>query len=106
VRRVTLHIENLVLRGFRFEDRHLIAAALQEELARLLSEPQAVEQLAVMGDRPHVRAGAVRLGGNSKALHVGTETARAIGRTLVRPTVTPPINYSDGYQPMKESRSE
>ena len=34
---VDLHIDSLILTGFRPEDRHAVGAALQRELARLLS---------------------------------------------------------------------
>ena len=38
MRRIDLHIEELVLDGFPPGDRHRIGAALERELARLLSE--------------------------------------------------------------------
>ena len=36
MKRVLVHIEHLVLRGFRNEDQQAITAGLQQELARVL----------------------------------------------------------------------
>jgi DNA polymerase III delta prime subunit len=45
MKRVVLHIDSLVLKGFRHEDRHGIAEGLQQELSRLFADPQAAQQL-------------------------------------------------------------
>jgi hypothetical protein len=106
MRRVAVHIDRLVLKGFRYEERHLIAAALQEELARLWALPEAAEELAALGDVPHLRVNSVKLGGDPKPFQVGTETARAIRRNLGQRTSAAPVRHSDGPQAVKEDRSE
>ena len=84
MRPVLVDIENLVLRGFRFEDRHAIAGALQNELARLLSGPEIAERLARLGETARLRVDAVKLDAGAKPYQVGSETARVIGKGLLR----------------------
>ena len=56
-RRVVIHIDELVLRGFRPEDRHAIAEGLQAELARLYAaSPDALRTLAGLGSTARLRA--------------------------------------------------
>jgi len=64
MKRVILHIDRLVLKGFRHEDRHAIAEGLQQTLAREFDTPQAVQQLADMGDASRLRTGNVQIGQN------------------------------------------
>jgi hypothetical protein len=84
MKRVVVHIENLVLKGFRREDRHAIAAAVQNELTRVLAVPRAARNLAPSGNVPHLRLGSVTLGANTKPHQVGAEIGRAVGRGLIR----------------------
>ena len=82
MKRVVLHIDSLVLKGFRHEDRHGIAEGLQQELTRLFADPQAAQQLTANGDVSRLRVGSIRIGQGSKPLHVGVEAARAIGKGM------------------------
>ncbi len=82
MKRVVLHIDSLVLKGFRHEDRHGIAEGLQNELAQLLSDPQSAQQLMVIGDVSRLRVGSIQIGQSSKPLHVGVKAARAIGKGM------------------------
>ena len=84
MRPVTVRIEQLALKGIRYEDRHAIAQALQERLAHVLSQPGMAERLSRMGDVPYVRAGRVTIASDARPQQVGIEAANGIGRGLSR----------------------
>lgn len=80
-RRVVIHIDELVLRGFRPEDRHAIAAGLQAELTRLYAaSPEAVQALASRGDMARLRIGNVNLTPGTRPGQVGSQLAEGIHR--------------------------
>jgi hypothetical protein len=80
--RVEVHIEELVLHGFSPADRHLVAEALESELARQLRDglPAALVDGGAAIER--VDAGAVRVTNPARPASVGTEVAGAIARAL------------------------
>ena len=80
MKRVVIHIDRLVLNGFRHEDRHAIAAGLQQELSRLLAYPQAVESLTGLGDRAQLQVSGVHIAQGSKPRRVGAQVAQGIGK--------------------------
>lgn len=82
MKRVVLHIDSLVLKGFRHEDRHGIAEGLQQELSRMLADPQAAQQLTASGDMPRLRIGNISIGQNSKPQRVGSQVAQGIGKGM------------------------
>ena len=82
MKRVVLHIDSLVLKGFRHEDRHGIAEGLQQELTRLLADPQAAQQLMENGDVSRLRLGSISIGQNSQPQRVGSQVARSIGKGM------------------------
>jgi hypothetical protein len=82
MKRVNLHIDRLVLRGFRHEDRYGIAEGIQQELARMLADPEAAQQLAAYGDMSRLRIGSVQIGRGAKPQSVGTQVARGIGKGM------------------------
>jgi hypothetical protein len=84
MKRVVIHIESLVLNGFRYEDRHTIAAALQEELTRVLAAPMTARQLASSGNRPRLRLGNVHFAPKTKPREVGAATGRAVAQGLLQ----------------------
>jgi hypothetical protein len=84
MKQVLVNIENLLLKGFRYEDRHAIAAALQDELARLLAAPETAARLTKLGQLPHLSVGDVRIDANAKPHQVGAETGRVIGKGLLK----------------------
>ena len=84
MRRVIVNIESLVLKGFRYEDRHAIAAAVQEEVARALDAPGAAQQLTALRSTPQLRIGNVNVAANTKPQQVGAATGRAIGQGLIK----------------------
>lgn len=83
MRRVIVDIDSLVLKGFRHEDRHAIAAAVQDEIARALAAPDAPAQLAQLGSIPSLRIGNVDVAAHAKPQQVGAAAGRAIGRRLI-----------------------
>lgn len=84
MRRVIVSIDSLVLKGFRYEDRRAIAAALQDELARSFATSEAMRRLTELGHMPRMRIGNVNVGSNAQPQQVGSETARAIGKGLTK----------------------
>jgi hypothetical protein len=80
MKRVVVHIDRLVLNGFRFEDRHAIAAGLQQELSRLLANPQAAQVLSGLGDISRLQVGRIHIAQGSKPQRVGTQVAQGIGK--------------------------
>lgn len=84
MRRVIVNIDSLVLKGFRHEDRHTIAAAVQDEITRALAAPDAAARVAQLGSVPNLRIGNVNVEANAKPQQVGAATGRAIGKGLTR----------------------
>ena len=84
MKRVVVHIEHLVLRGFRNEDQQAITAGLQQELARVFADRQAMSQLRSMANVPRLRVGGVRMEHGSKAKRIGENVARGIGKEITR----------------------
>ncbi|CAE6792153.1 MAG: hypothetical protein H8K06_13980 [Nitrospira sp.] len=84
MKRVVVNIQSLVLKGFRFEDRHAVAQGLQEQLSLLLAEPGMAERLASLGEVPRLRTKAISLTGETDPRQVGQDTANGIGKGLGR----------------------
>jgi hypothetical protein len=82
MKRVIMHIDSLVLRGFNHEDRHAIATGLQQELTRLFADPHTAQQLTAKGDVSRLRVGSININLGSKPQGVGVEAARGIGREV------------------------
>jgi hypothetical protein len=83
-RRVNVHIGNLVLKGFRHEDRHAVAQGLQEQLTRMLSAPGMAERLSQVGNIPRLRVGQVNMAADAKPQQIGIAAANGIGKGLNR----------------------
>jgi hypothetical protein len=81
MKRVIVRIDRLVLKGFGQADHDLIGADLQSELARLLADPEGVEQLASLGYVPSIRA---EKGHVDQPVRGGISAARAIARMRAR----------------------
>ncbi len=82
MKRVIVRIDSLVLKGFNHEDRHAIAAGLQQELVRLFAEPHAAQQLTAKGDVSRLRVSSIDIDTGSKPQRVGVEAARGIGQEM------------------------
>jgi hypothetical protein len=84
MRRVRVNIESLVLKGVRYEDRHAVAAGLQQQLTQLLSESNMAHRLGEIGSIPHLRVKPVTLAADAKPQQVGKAAADGIGKGLSR----------------------
>jgi hypothetical protein len=84
MKRVTLHIDRLVLRGFRPEDQHGIAEGLQQELGRMLADPQVARRLTAGGDVATLTIGGVKIGRHSAPRDVGVRLAQGIDKGIKR----------------------
>jgi hypothetical protein len=84
VRRIVVHIEHLVLKGFRHEDRHAIATGLQRELKRLLEAPGMPQRLARSDNPPRLRVGPVIVAADATLQRIGAAIAKGIGKGLRR----------------------
>jgi hypothetical protein len=78
MKRVIVHIDRLLLIGFRHEDRNVLAEGLQAELTRLLADTPTDAGLANMGNTARMPAGTVRIPHDSTPQAVGEQTARGI----------------------------
>jgi len=83
-RRVTVHIDSLVLKGFRYEDRHAVAQGLQEQLTEMLSAPDMVEGISQTGTIPRLRVAPVNVAADARPKQIGIATANGIGKGFGR----------------------
>lgn len=84
MRRVVIHVDNLILRGFRYEDRYAVSAGLQEELARVLAEPDAARHISQLASTPRLQIGNVNIGASANPAQVGLAAGNAVGRELIK----------------------
>ena len=82
--RVVVHIDRLVLKGFRGADSQAIGEGMRSELARALAEPSTAGSLASMGDIPRINAGNVSVSRDTAPRQFGVSAGRAIARGLSR----------------------
>ena len=82
MKHVIVHIDRLVLKGFHHEDRHAIAAGLQQELGRVFADREAVSLLTAMGNVSRLQVGGVPVGQGSKPQLVGEHVAQGIGKEI------------------------
>lgn len=75
MRRLTVHIDRLVLHGYRHEDRHAIASGLETALRARLSEPGAAAQWAASLAASESPALTATIPVRSTAHHVGAAIA-------------------------------
>ena len=83
MKRVVVHIDRLVLKGFRPEDRHAIAAGLQQELGRVFAEREAVSLLRAKGDVSRLQVG-MPIEQGSWPQRVGESVAQGIGKEIMK----------------------
>ena len=82
MKHVVVHIDRLVLKGLRPEDRHAIAVGLQQELGRVFTDRDAVSLLRARGDVSRLQVGGVPVGQDSKPQRVGESVAQGIGKEI------------------------
>ena len=78
MKRVSVHIDRLVLHGFARADGEAIASGLREQLARVLEDANALRALTASGDVPRLRARSVQIDRGARAVAIGEDVARAI----------------------------
>ena len=79
---VDLRIEHLVLNGFSPADRHSIADAVQNELARLLGEQGLPAGIKKISELEHLNGGTIRLTRGARAVGIGNQIAHAVHRAF------------------------
>jgi hypothetical protein len=79
---VDLHIEELVLHGFAARDRGRIAAAVESELARLLSAGSAQALLGNPAGLESLNGGVFEVKAGAQPQDAGKQIARAVFRGL------------------------
>jgi hypothetical protein len=82
MRRVIVHIDRLVLTGFRREDRDAVGAGLQQELARAFAERAALARLAAVGNVARLQVDGVQIGPGAPHQRVGADIARGIAKGI------------------------
>jgi hypothetical protein len=82
MKRVLVHIDRLVLKGFGQQDRHAIALGLQEELGRVFGDRDCVQHLSTVGDTARLPVGAVHVGHGSVPQRIGVTVAREIHKAI------------------------
>jgi hypothetical protein len=84
MRRVVVHIDRLVLDGFRPEDCHGVGEGLNAELRRLLAAAPIGERIASLRSVSNVDAGRIAVERGAKPQATGVATASAIAKELGR----------------------
>ena len=84
MKRVVVHIDRMVLNGFRDTDARAIAEGMRGELARALADPATAGRLASRGDTASLDAGKVRLAPDGRPQRLGTAAGRAIAKGISR----------------------
>jgi hypothetical protein len=82
MKRVVVHIDRLVLRGFRPEDRQAIADGLQQELGRVFANAEVGSLLPVRGDVSRLQVIGVRVEQGARPQRVGEKVAQGIGKEI------------------------
>jgi hypothetical protein len=82
--RLEVHIECLVLEGYRHEDRHAIAASLEAELTRALAVPGAIGQFLGADRSGAAPPVALRLAHAATPAGIGRVVARGIAAPAPR----------------------
>ncbi len=77
---IIIYIERLIIDGISIPQRHrpLVQAALEQELARLLTHDGIAISLQSSGTLPYISAGALVMNGNTNPRILGEQIARAV----------------------------
>jgi hypothetical protein len=84
MRRIIVSIDTLVLKDFPYEGRHAIAAAMQDEITRVLTARDAATRVAQLGSLAKLRINDVDVAPDAKPPQVGAATGRAVGNGLIK----------------------
>jgi hypothetical protein len=80
MKRVVVHIDRLVLRGFAREDRDGIAEGVRQQLGELLVNAGAAQNLTDMPSIHRLSVGNVHVAHGAKPIHIGKLIAGGIIR--------------------------
>jgi hypothetical protein len=75
---IDLHIDELILRGLPYAQRQRIAAAIEQELTRLLTERGVPSSLASGGFVPRIMLDGFSIPTDAKPAAIGSQIARDI----------------------------
>ncbi len=75
---IDLHIHELILRNVPYAQRHHIAAAVEQELTRLLTEQGVPPSLAQSGYLPQVNVDHIQVAADAKADVIGGQIAQSL----------------------------
>ena len=76
--KIDLHIEELILRDVPYALRHRIAAAVKQEIARLLSEQNLPPSVIQGGHIPQIDIGTMQIAPNAKPDAIGAQIAQSV----------------------------
>jgi hypothetical protein len=76
--RMAVHIDRLLLKGFRQDDRHALVVGLRQELGRLLAERNFVAKLTAMGNVPRLQVDGVHIEHGARPQRIGERLACGI----------------------------
>jgi hypothetical protein len=79
-----VHIDRMVLKGFRDSDSHAIGEGMRDELSRLLADAPTGERLASLGHVSSMHVGKVKLAQETKPRGLGISAGRAIAKRISR----------------------
>ena len=82
--RVLLHIDRLVLIGFRNEDRNAIAMGIREAFSRQLATPEVLNKLVGRSGQPRLRIDPARICFGASPIAVGEVLAECVTRGITR----------------------
>ena len=79
---IELHVEELVLNGFKHSDRYDIGEVVEHELTKLFKEQGVPLSLTRGGDTARLDAGAFKITANSTAPVIASQVAHAVYKGL------------------------
>jgi hypothetical protein len=82
MRRVLVHVNRLVLKGIRHEDRLSLVEGLRRELRLQLAEPGLANNLQRETHVPRLDGGRIRLGSTAGPASIGTQAGRRITKVI------------------------
>lgn len=82
MKRINIHIDRLLLRGFSSEDKQGIAEGIQLELTRMFSNAESARNLVTQGNKARLRIRSVQISLGTKPLLVGSRVGQAIGKGI------------------------
>jgi hypothetical protein len=82
MKRVVVHIDRLVLKGFQHEGWHALSEGSREKLPSLFAEPRATRHLSLRRDLSCLKVNALQIKPEAKPSWIGKQAARGIAREI------------------------